>query len=60
MQNLMKIHNNVRGDEDLISISKKELRSLYRRIIECEKIIEEYKNKERMQLEQQKVVSINE
>lgn len=56
----MKIHNNVRGDEDLISISKKELRSLYRRIIECEKIIEEYKNKERMQLEQQKVVSINE
>lgn len=60
MQNLIEIDNNVQGSDDLILISKKELRSLYRKIIECEKIIEEYKNKEKMQSEQQKTLSINE
>ncbi|AMW79447.1 hypothetical protein AMD27_11490 [Acinetobacter sp. TGL-Y2] len=60
MQNLIKIDNNLQGSNDLILISKKELRSLYRKIIECEKIIEEYKNKEKMQSEQQKTLSINE
>lgn len=60
MQNLIEIDNNVQGSDDLILISKKELRSLYRKIIECEKIIEEYKNKEKMQAEQQKTLSINE
>lgn len=60
MQNLIELDNNVQGSDDLILISKKELRSLYRKIIECEKIIEEYKNKEKMQAEQQKTLSINE
>ncbi len=60
MQNLIEIQNGVQGADDLIPISRKELRSLYRRIIECEKVIEEYKNKERIESERQKKLSINE
>lgn len=59
MQNLKEIQNNVQDSNDLISISRKELKTLYRRIIECEKIIEEYKNKEMMQSELQNSLSFN-
>lgn len=48
MQNLLETEDQKASNDDLIHISKNELRSLYRRIIECEKIIEEYKNKENM------------
>lgn len=54
------MENDVQGSDDLIPISKQELRSLYRRIIECEKIIEEYKNKEMMQHAEQQLLSVNE
>ena len=60
MQNLTNIENDVQGSDDLIPISKQELRSLYRRIIECEKIIEDYKNKEMMQRTEQPMLSVNE
>lgn len=60
MQNLKIMENDVQGSDDLIPISKQELRSLYRRIIECEKIIEEYKNKEMMQHAEQQLLSVNE
>ena len=60
MQNLTNIENDVQGSDDLIPISKQELRSLYRRIIECEKIIEDYKNKEMMQRAEQPLLSVNE
>ena len=60
MQNLTNMENDVQVSDDLIPISKQELRSLYRRIIECEKIIEEYKNKEMMQRAEQPLLSVNE
>lgn len=34
-------------DSELIQIPKNELKSLYRKIIECEKIIGEYQEKEK-------------
>ena len=60
MQNLTNMENDLQGSDDLIPISKQELRSLYRRIIECEKIIEDYKNKEMMQRTEQPMLSVNE
>ena len=60
MQNLTNMENDTQGSDDLIPISKQELRSLYRRIIECEKIIEDYKNKEMMQRTEQPMLSVNE
>lgn len=46
MSNQLQLEDQLLNNNDLVQISKNELRSLYRRIIECEKIIEEYKNKE--------------
>lgn len=59
MQNLIEIQNNLQQNDDLIHISKKELRSLYRRIIECEKIIEEYKSREHASVEQKLGTTFN-
>lgn len=47
MRNLIDKCKKTQNDSELIQIPKNELKSLYRKIIECEKIIQEYQEKER-------------